>query len=479
MVLSCRGVVWIDTWNPLPGHHTVRHHRVTDTRTRSPFPGSEALVLAFLLAALPLQGVSAHALTLPQERPAAETSEPAGPLALAACVRLALDANPGWLARRAAVEATRAEVTASRSARYPSLDLTGSASRTDVGQSAAADRHDLRLSLRQTLYQGGRVDASIEIAQAALDADQAGLEASRADLVLTVHRTWYGLARSEQLVGAARQGLEQSRLNLEVAEAGLETGLGTRPDVLRARVDVSAAELMLTRARNELERSRAGLNALLGRPADREVTIRTEGIGEPPPGLPAWEDLRRRALERRPELRRDRARTALREAGVRMARGTFYPSVNADAGLSRGGMASMSPDQTWSAGVVVALPLFDGRERAAGVWAQEAILDQARYDEKETIQQIELQVWEALLAERESLRRLENARTLVEAAQENLEAAQESYRQGLGSMIALVDARTTLSESEQVLIDAVHDRRVARAALEHAVGTLDGEEERR
>ncbi|MFO7769297.1 MAG: TolC family protein [bacterium] len=435
-------------------------------------------VLCTLWLLLPLPGTTGTAAAR-QQHPQAEQPGAGEPLDLAACVRLALEANPGWLARRAAVEATRAGITESRSARYPSLDLTGSASRTDAGQTAPSDRHDLRLSLRQTLYQGGRVDASIEAARAALDADQAGLEASRADLVLAVHRAWYGLARSERLVDAARQGREQSRLNLEVAEAGLETGLGTRPDVLRARVDVSAAELTLTRARNDLERARAGLNALLGRPAGSTIPILSEGSGEPPPEVPEWDELRRTALERRPELRRDRARTDLREAAVRIARGTYYPSVTADAGLSRGGMASMSPDQTWSAGVVAALPLFDGRARAAGVWAQEALLEQARYDEEETIQQIELEVWEALLAERESLRRLENARTLVEAAQENLEAAQESYRQGLGSMVALVDARTALSEAEQILIETTYDRHVVRAVLERASGALVWEEERR
>jgi len=70
-------------------------------------------------------------------------------------------------------------------------------------------------------------------------------------------------------------------------------------------------------------------------------------------------------------------------------------------------------------------------------------------------QQIEREVWDALLSEGAAAGSLDNARALFEAARENLDAAQEGYRQGLSSMIALVDARTAFSDAERILIQAV------------------------
>ena len=385
------------------------------------------------------------------------------------CVTLALEANPGFRSIRAALDATRAELTIARSERFPSLDFSASAGRYQPAGSGTLSRHSLGVALRQTVYQGGRIGAQVDAAESALEAGEEDLAAARANLILAVREAWYGVAQGERLVVSSREGLERSRLNLEYAEVRLEAGLGTRPDVLRARVDVSTAELELTRAQNTLERARATLNILMGQSPAAPFQIREESLEAPLPSLPSWEVLREKALETRDEVRAARARTAQQEAGVRLARGAFFPSVIADAALSRGAVASRSPDESWSLDLGLSLPIFQGFARSGEMRVRESLLESTRFQEEAVSRQVEGEVWEALLAERESARRLENARALFEAAQENLEAAQESYRQGLGSMIALVDARTAFTEAEQTLIRARYDRRVARAVLERVV----------
>lgn len=392
-----------------------------------------------------------------------------GPLNLETCVRLALEANPDLQSRRAALDASRANLTGARSVRFPSVGFSAGAARYESGGSGTLDRHNVGVNLRQTLYSGGRVTAGVDAAASALAADEGAVDAARADLVLAVRQAWYSAAQGVRQVRSAEDGLARSRLNLEYAEAQLEAGLGTRPDVLRARVDVSAAVLDLTRARNTLDGARARLNSLMGRSPARPLELATEEVEQPLAPLPPWEELRRRALQSRDELRVARARVARQEALVRMARGTFLPSVSAEADVGRGTAGVRSPEESWSLGVSFSLPLFEGFARSADVQGEAALLAAARFDQQAVTQAIEAEVWDALLAEEESARRLENARALVEAAEENLEAAQESYRQGLGDIIALVDARTSFTEAEQVLIQAVYDRRTARAVLERVV----------
>jgi outer membrane protein len=381
-----------------------------------------------------------------------------------------LEANPDLQARQAALEASRSGVTAARSDRYPSLGLTGSAARYDTGETGAMDRHDLGLSLRQTLYRGGRVDAGVDAAESVLAADQAAVAAARSDLILAVRQAWYRTAQAQRLVVSSEQGLERSLLNLEYAEAQLEAGLGTRPDVLRARVDVSAAELELTQSRNTVEGAKATLNALMGRPPSLPLELAPDAAEGPLYPLSSWEELLGMALEAREELRVAKARTARQEAAVRIARGAFLPTVNADAGLNRGATGSRSPRESWSVGVAFSLPLFEGFAPSAELQSQRAFLEASRFDEQVTQQRIEGEVWDAFLFEDESASRLENARALFDAARENLDAAQESYRQGLGSMIALVDARTAFTDAERILIQALYDRRIARAVLDRAIG---------
>ncbi len=421
-------------------------------RSRAAGTGNVPILLLAFLGILPT-GATA------QERP----------LDLEASVRLALEANPDFKSRQAAVEATRAELTGARSARYPTVGLSASAARYENGSSGAMDRHEVGVGLRQVLYQGGRVSAGVDAAEAVLEADEGALQAARANLVLAVRQSWYRAAQGERMVRSAEEGLARSELNLEYAEAQLAAGLGTRPDVLRARVDVSGAELELTRARNVGESARAVLNTLMGQPPSVSLALAAEDPEAALPELASWEELLTTALDSREELRSARARTARQEALVRLARGSYLPSVTADAGVSRGAMASQDAEKSWSLGVALSLPLFDGFSRSADVQAQRARLDAARFDEAAVAQGVEAEAWQAWLDEQESARRLENARALFAAATENLEAAQESYRQGLGSMIGLVDARTSFTGAEQALIQAIYDRRIARAVLERVV----------
>ena len=399
------------------------------------------------------------------------------PVNLQDCVRYALEANPSLQSRQVALEASRANLTIARSSYYPSLAFTGSASRLENGDTGTINRHDLGLSIRQTLYRGGRVDAGVDAAASAMAIDEAALAVAGADLVLAVRLAWYRLAQADQLVLSSEQALERSRLNLEYAEAQIRAGLTTRPDVLRARVDVSAVEVELTRSRNSREEIRALLNTLMGRSPSAPLNLVPDSFEDLLPLLPDWEELRQAALEARDEQQLARARTKRQEAVVRLARGVFLPSVSADVGLNRGSTASLSPRESWSVGLLVALPLFEGFAPTAQVQAQKALLEASRFDEETAAQQIEREVWDALLAEAESARRLENARALLDAAQENLDAVQESYQLGLGSMIALVDARTAFTYAEQTLIQAVYDRHIARAVLDRATGTdFSGEE---
>jgi len=415
-----------------------------------------------LLAMLVLTWTSAAALPAKAQAP---------PLDVDACVRLALDANPDYRARRVALEATQADLTVARAARYPSLALSASAARFNNGELGAQDRYNVGVSLQQILYRGGRVAAQVDAAKWTLAEGEGVVNAARADLVLAVRSAWYQTAQAERMVRSAEEGLGSSQLNLDYAEAQLAAGLGTRPDVLRARVDVSAAELELTRARNELEGAKATLNTLMGQPPDALLEIVSDTTDEALPPLPTWEELRLSAMESREEIRAARARTERQQAGVRLARGAFFPALIADANLSRGENGLASARENWSVGLGFSLPIFEGFARKADLRGQQALLEATRFDEQAVVQEIEREVWQALLGEDESARRLDNARALFAAAQENLEAAQTAYRQGLGSMIALVDARTAFTGAEQTLIQALYDRRIARAVLDRVTGS--------
>jgi len=90
--------------------------------------------------------------------------------------------------------------------------------------------------------------------------------------------------------------------------------------------------------------------------------------------------------------------------------------------------------------------------------------------------QVSLEVWNALLAFKEAAERISNTRIFYDNSLENLRIAEGEYKEGVGSMLDVIDAQTALVTAEESHIEALADFQIARAALERAVGRHDIEE---
>ena len=85
-------------------------------------------------------------------------------------------------------------------------------------------------------------------------------------------------------------------------------------------------------------------------------------------------------------------------------------------------------------------------------------------------QQVSFDVWNAYLSIKETDERIINAKTFLENAQENLKIAEGQYREGVGSMIEVIDAQTNYVIAEQTFIQSLADYKIAAASLKRATG---------
>jgi len=124
----------------------------------------------------------------------------------------------------------------------------------------------------------------------------------------------------------------------------------------------------------------------------------------------------------------------------------------------------------WLFGLSLSYPVFSGFSLASRV-SQEKIAFQAMDKQKSSLELgISLDVWNAFLALNEAKERIENTQIFLENARENLSLAEEEYREGVGSMIEVVDAQTNMVSAEVSLIEAQADFKISLAALNRALG---------
>jgi len=107
------------------------------------------------------------------------------------------------------------------------------------------------------------------------------------------------------------------------------------------------------------------------------------------------------------------------------------------------------------------LSLFDGGLTTAQVGEAKANLQNLQANEEVTRQNITLDVRQAV----ESIRVADKG---LQQARENLEIAEGRYRTGVGNIIELTDARTSLTSAEASQVRAVVNYRTALASLERA-----------
>lgn len=423
-----------------------------------------------------------------------------GVLTLEQAIAAALESNPALAAREAEVRAAEAGVRESRAARWPRLEVTADAGRTTdpvavfgglLRQERFAERHfdpdflnepdpltNYRglVSVAQPLWTGGGLAAGVEGSRR--EAEAAGLLGARArqELAFRVLDRYTGAVVAEQGVAVRRDSLEAAREAVRLTRDRFETGLVVESDLLQARVRESEAEAALAEAEAEAALGRAALNLEMGRDLDTPLALpeRLPEIGEDPeavvtPG--ALDALVAEAVERRPDLRAAVARVEAARAGLQAARAARLPSLGWRGSFEADAEdPADDPGSHWSVGLGLTWTGFDGFATGARIEAARAHLEQAEQLAEAARRGVALEVESALRRLEAASLRLRGAVEAVTLADRSAAIVRDRYREGLTTVVELLEAETLLAGSRTRELRARRDLAVARGRLELATG---------
>ena len=399
------------------------------------------------------------------------------------CIETALKNNPQILASGLTVEESQARIDEVKAGYYPTLSLSASGSQSTwengTGGTGATSRDNWSggLSARYPIFQGFQTVSAVKSAEANFHANQAQYQTNQQDLVVRVTEAYYRLLQSERLVQVAEQSVQRAQMHLDFSNALFNTGLASRSDILKAKVAQSDAQLALIRARNTQLAARGQLNLQMGRAVQLPIKIidDLETAGN-------WADssfiLDERQFEKhlqiayqnRPELERIGQHIEAQQANIRFARGDYFPTVSVDGSYTYAGETVSDLNASSYIGLSLSVPLFSGFSRPARVRQENLALRNLKQQQESLRQQIGVEVWNAYLQVKEAVERMTNSRIYYENALENRNISEGEYREGVGSMLDVIDAQTALVNAEQTLIEALADYKIALSVLDRAVG---------
>src|SRR5262249_34059277 len=240
------------------------------------------------------------------------------------------------------------------------------------------------------------------------------------------------------------------------------------------RTVYSQTELALQSVEGQIQTLRGSLATAIGVPAN----IPVEAGGRPPAGdgdvgTAPGDKVIEQAEAQRPEPGAAPPTATERESHIKSVQQEGLPSLFAlgTAGRLYYFNPAVHPD-TYSAGVVLRIPLFTGwqntydvlkaREDARVQWAQvETLTDQ-----------VILQVWTSYYNLKTASQQVRTARDLYASAQQSEEVALGRYRAGVGSILDLLAAQTAFANARAQEIQARSNWFLSLAQLARDTGML-------
>ena len=389
-------------------------------------------------------------------------------------VEAAQAASPTISAAGSRLAQSRATRVAAGAALLPSLDAAASVSRANQQSTLPAgttSQAALQTAWEIDLFGGGR--ASRDAAQARLEGARASWHDARVSVAAEVANQYYSLRACEQLLLVARQDATSRADPARLPQVSADAGFQAPSTAARARASAGEGNSRATSQKALCDIDVKTLVALtaLAEPDLRAKLAASAAVEAPAIAIAA---LPAQILAQRPDVFNAEREVAAASADVGSARAQRYPRLTLQGAIGaanfRSGGENIQTD-TWTIGpLAVSLPIFDAGRRSANVDAARARYDAAVISYRASARQAVSEVEQALVNLESATARSGDAKTSLDGYRSAFVASEDRYKNGLGSLLELEDARRTRLAAENAVVSLQRERSTAWVALYRAAG---------
>jgi NodT family efflux transporter outer membrane factor (OMF) lipoprotein len=387
--------------------------------------------------------------------------------------------NQTIAAAEASYRQARALVREQRAGLFPTIDLSGSATRAggsasvnSTGGSGNANRYQASIGASWEPDLWGRIRQGINGADASAQASAADLAGARLSMQGELAVNYLGLRQTDVELGLVTRTVEGYQRSLQITQNRYAAAIAPKSDVLQATTQLAGAQAELESLRQTRATYENAIATLVGEPAsgfrlaaDPAWSAR---VPEIPAGVPST------LLERRPDIAAAERRVAAANADIGVTRAAFFPTIGLSAagntsGSGLGDLFTASAN-TWSLGLTAAQTLFDAGARKARVEQARASYDASVADYRQTalaaFEDVENQLTAAQVLER----RHALLKTSSDAADQTEQMILNQYKAGQVAYTDVVAAQASALSARRALLTAAVARQTTAVALIQALG---------
>lgn len=341
------------------------------------------------------------------------------------------------------------------------------------------DRKNFVASLNATLplYTGGQVSAIVRQAEQGMKA--AREEARRTDLqvVYDTTRYYYGAVLARELVQIGRDALTRMEVTLELTENLYTKGSGKvkKTDYLRNKTVVEWLRSAVTSLGANEQLARAALTNSMGMDWENPVEPAPHEL----PFVPAkaeLKDLVSGAYSFNPDWARLEAGLEAAAAKIDEAKSGHLPKVGLFGNLTRiensydKGVVTPDNKNSWTVGIGMELPLFNGLRTTNEVREARARLEKLKQQQFLLKEGIALQVKHIFIQLMSSQQQKASTEAAAASSEENRSLNERAYQEELVETKDVIEAQLIESLMKAQFRKSLYDNLEARANMDFVVG---------
>ncbi|MFA7420929.1 MAG: TolC family protein [Melioribacteraceae bacterium] len=387
------------------------------------------------------------------------------------------------------VKGSEAKVREANSLRLPSLKLSARYTRlsevdpfvisTPFGSFPIApgifDTWGAQASLVQPLFTGFRLVGNVELNEQLSNATNEEYNKDKSELVFNIKNAYWSLYKATQFKKVMDETVDQIKAHLADARNLEKAGMMTKNDILKLEVQLSNVMYQQIEAENAVKLTMVALNSTIGISLNTQIAIAsttrlTESVFD---GL---DKLIEDATQNRPEVKAADSRVRAGEAGLTLAKSSWYPQVSLYGNYyySKPNQRIMPTrnqfDGTWDAGVNLSVNVWDWMTTAHQTDQAEAQAEQAKDGLGMIKDGITLEVTQNYLNMKQAYKKVTLAELTVQQAEENMRVTSDKFKNGLATSADVIDAETALISAKTNLSTSTVDCELAKAKLDKSIG---------
>lgn len=407
---------------------------------------------------------------------------PGNSITVEQAVALALQSRPAIRQAEYEVSASGARIDVSRSANYPDVSLDGKYTRLgpvshfDISGGSPLDlaphnNYDLHIGLKQTLYDFGKTNATIHLAETSRQTAADNVDLVKFNLAYQTIGVFNNILILHQRIAVLDEQLQTLSQHLDMSIKKIKAGTATDFDTLTIQVRIAVVHNDRVDASQVLENQEIMFRQLTGLSPDSPINLRGAfASGEVTLNS---DSLVTAAAKQRPELiiSRDAETNATAQSQLVSLGDKPLLALNVATGLKNGYEPGLD---TWrgnyTAGLELKFPVFNGYKTKYQEAEADANLNSARAHTSDIEQQVSSEVRQAIAGVNSSLEKIASTETQVRQAEEAVSMARVRYTAGVITNLDLLDAETALSQTKLIRLRAFYDYTVSLNALDRATG---------